>query len=86
MRATFADHLSHLEAANEYFIQYGEKRLDALVDKIVVYEAVKKDGKWTQAIDIYYSYMPWGIWPDKLVINTKSFSQYKNSIQVVICR
>ena len=32
MRATFANHLSHLEAANEYFIQYGEKRLDTLVE------------------------------------------------------
>ena len=31
--------------------------LNALVDKIVVHEAVKKDGKRTQAIDIYYSYV-----------------------------
>lgn len=31
--------------------------LNALVDKIVVHEAVKTDGKRTQAIDIYYSYV-----------------------------
>ena len=31
--------------------------LNALVDKIVVHEAVKKDGKRTQTIDIYYSYV-----------------------------
>ena len=31
--------------------------LNALVDKIVVHEAVKKDGKRTQAIGIYYSYV-----------------------------
>ena len=27
------------------------------MDKIVVHEAVKKDGKRTQTIDIYYSYV-----------------------------
>ncbi len=31
--------------------------LNALVDKIVVHEAEKKDGKRTQSIDIYYSYV-----------------------------
>ena len=31
--------------------------LNALVDKIVVQEAEKKDGKRTQSIDIYYSYV-----------------------------
>ena len=31
--------------------------LNAFVDKIVVYERVKQDGKRTQAIDIYYSYV-----------------------------
>ena len=31
--------------------------LNAFVDKIVVHERVKQDGKRTQAIDIYYSYV-----------------------------
>ena len=31
--------------------------LNALVDKIVIHEAEKKDGKRTQSIDIYYSYV-----------------------------
>lgn len=31
--------------------------LNALVDKIVIHEAAKKDGKRTQSIDIYYSYV-----------------------------
>ncbi len=31
--------------------------LNALVDKIVVHEAEKKNGKRTQSIDIYYSYV-----------------------------
>ena len=31
--------------------------LNAFVDKIVVYERVKQDGKRTQTIDIYYSYV-----------------------------
>lgn len=31
--------------------------LNALVDKIVIHEAKKKDGKRTQSIDIYYSYV-----------------------------
>ncbi len=31
--------------------------LNALMDKIVVHEAEKKDGKRTQSIDIYYSYV-----------------------------
>lgn len=31
--------------------------LNALVDKIIVHEAEKKDGKRTQSIDIYYSYV-----------------------------
>lgn len=31
--------------------------LNAFVDKIVVHERVKKDGKRTQAIDVYYSYV-----------------------------
>ena len=31
--------------------------LNVLVDKIVIHEAEKKDGKRTQAIDIYYSYV-----------------------------
>ncbi len=31
--------------------------LNALVDKIVVHKAEKKDGKRTQSIDIYYSYV-----------------------------
>ncbi len=33
------------------------KILNALVDKIVIHEAAKKDGKRTQSIDIYYSYV-----------------------------
>ena len=31
--------------------------LNAFVDKIVVHEAEQKDGKRTQSIDIYYSYV-----------------------------
>ena len=31
--------------------------LNAFVDKIVVHERIKQDGKRTQAIDIYYSYV-----------------------------
>ena len=31
--------------------------LNAFVDKIVVHEREKKDGKRTQAVDIYYSYV-----------------------------
>ena len=31
--------------------------LNVLVDKIVIHEAKKKDGKRTQSIDIYYSYV-----------------------------
>ncbi len=31
--------------------------LNNFVDKIVVHEGVKQDGKQTQAIDIYYSYV-----------------------------
>lgn len=31
--------------------------LNAFVDKIIVHERVKQDGKRTQAIDIYYSYV-----------------------------
>ena len=27
------------------------------MDKIVIHEREKKDGKWTQQIDIYYSYV-----------------------------
>ena len=31
--------------------------LNAFVDKIVIHERVKQDGKRTQAVDIYYSYV-----------------------------
>ncbi|MCI8749334.1 MAG: DUF4368 domain-containing protein [Lachnospiraceae bacterium] len=31
--------------------------LNTFVDKIVVHEREKKDRKWTQKIDIYYSYV-----------------------------
>lgn len=31
--------------------------LNTLVDKIVIHETEKKDGKCTQSIDIYYSYV-----------------------------
>lgn len=36
---------------------YVKNPLNAFVDKIVVHEREKKDGKRTQQIDIYYSYI-----------------------------
>ena len=31
--------------------------LNAFLDKIVIHECVKQDGKQTQVVDIYYSYV-----------------------------
>ena len=53
------------EIKRNYLSQYIEPRIDeltpevlnAFVDKIVVHEREKKDGRRTQQIDIYYSYV-----------------------------
>lgn len=57
---TEADNVAKLIAVTRKYTRIEEltpEILNAFVDKIVVHERVKKDGKRTQEIDIYYSYV-----------------------------